>query len=423
MATKLSISRTQWAVGNGFFHSGNVSTVGFEVNYVYDCGARSDAQIELARETEEFRRRVERVDFMFVSHFEFDHVSGIPLLTDRIDIERFVIPLVPSVERLFILGGCIVDGSYDGDGPGREFYDDFIIDPSAALASLTSNNSTPALVQVIPPAQSAPPATSAEMPELLSPAKIQGARVAAQLVVGWASERVTCGDGMNILWEWFPYVATQARGATPNFSSALVRRGVIRSESELDSPKRVRDIVKRHRDELAGAYTDAVATVGRSFTRNLTSLMLYSGPVVGAQHRAYRTRNTNVERAEIGAWDPRPGWLGLGDDDLRATKRVDEVNGAFQSRKPLVGTFAPSHHGSGLDWDDALMDGFDPSSMHRPTFVFGAAGSYRSPVDNAVLHPSGDVLLRINEAGGTAITVGRSETSRWTESMSVFIEP
>lgn len=148
MVTKLSISRTQWAVGNGFFHSGNVSTVGFDVNYVYDCGARSDAQLELAREVEEFLGRVERVDFMFVSHFDFDHVSGIPLLTDGIDIERFIIPLVPNAERLFILGGCFADGSFDGDGPNSDFYEDFIIDPSAALTSLTSNRPTSAEVQV-----------------------------------------------------------------------------------------------------------------------------------------------------------------------------------------------------------------------------------------------------------------------------------
>lgn len=75
-------------------------------------------------------------------------------------------------------------------------------------------------------------------------------------------------------------------------------------------------------------------TIGTTFTWNLTSLMLYSGPPVGAAHRAYRMRNVTVERAEIGAWNPRPGWLGLGDADLRTKKRVDEVNTVFKSRKP-----------------------------------------------------------------------------------------
>lgn len=69
------------------------------------------------------------------------------------------------------------------------------------------------------------------------------------------------------------------------------------------------------------------------------------------------------------------------------------------------------------------MTGFDPLAAYSPTFVFGAAGAYRSRRDKAVLHPDGDVLLAINEAGGTAITVGKSPVSRWTESLRVFLQP
>lgn len=64
------------------------------------------------------------------------------------------------------------------------------------------------------------------------------------------------------------------------------------------------------------------------------------------------------------------------------------------------------------------IPGFDLVSSSDEGHVFGAAGAYRSRRDKAVLHPDGDVLLAINEAGGTAITVGKSEASRWTESRS-----
>lgn len=420
---KLNVSRTQWAVGNGFFHSGTVSSDIRSVSYIYDCGARADTQAELDRETEELAARIATADFMFISHFDFDHVSGIPSLTARLGIGRFIIPLVPVAERLLVLGGSISDGDLDAAPSDDDFYSAFIVDPSAALAALTENTGTPAEVQVIPPAIAPPVVGAAEAPELLAPTKIGGAAPSAALTVRFESDRVVCKVDQDVVWEWFPYVAMQATGATREFVKALIRRELISSESELHDPRRLEQIVSRQRKQLALAYDDAVKTIGRSFTRNLTSLMLYSGPPVGAAHRAYRTRSVTVERAEIGAWNPRPGWLGLGDADLRANNRVDEVNTAFESRKPYVGTFAPSHHGSAKDWDASLMTGFDPMAAYSPTYVFGAAGAYRSRRDKAVLHPDGDVLLAINEAGGTAITVGKSAASRWTESLHVFVRP
>lgn len=39
-----------------------------------------------------------------------------------------------------------------------------------------------------------------------------------------------------------------------------------------------------------------------------------------------------------------------------------------------------------------------------------------------MLHPSGDVLLATNNAGGTAVAVGLNEASRWTERLTVYIE-
>ncbi|MCJ1708047.1 MBL fold metallo-hydrolase [Microbacterium sp. VKM Ac-2923] len=336
---KLNVSRTQWAVGNGFFHSGTVSSDGQSVSFIYDCGARADTQGELNRETEELAERITKADFMFVSHFDFDHVSGIPLLAKRLSIGRFIIPLVPVSERLLVLRGSISDGDLDGEPPGGDFYSDFIVDPSTALATLTENAGSPAEVQIIPPATAQPEGGGAESPELLSPSKIGGATPSAAITLRFEADRTVCKVDQDVVWEWFPYVAVQATGATREFIKALIRRGLISSESELHDTSRLELIVRHHRKELAQAYDDAVKTVGRSFTRNLTSLMLYSGPPVGAAHRAYRTRNSTIERAE------------------------------------------------------------------------------------AVLHPDGDVLLAINEAGGTAITVVKSETSRWTESLSVFIQP
>ena len=115
---KMRVSRTQWAVGHGFFHSGLIESGGKPVTYVYDCGATLANSNNLDREIDEFicqlrscwkncrcplcyplrypqwyrqrynwrcsRRYSSLVDIMYISHFDYDHVSGIPKLAGKV---------------------------------------------------------------------------------------------------------------------------------------------------------------------------------------------------------------------------------------------------------------------------------------------------------------------------------------------------
>lgn len=359
---------------------------------------------------------------MAVSHFDFDHVSGIPELTKVLEVGRFIIPLVPEAERLFLLSAAEADGSSGGQPGDLDFYRDLIIDPASALQGLTANQPAPAEVQVVPPSRVPELTSETAEPELLSPKAIVSSEEAGSLTIRY---NPTHAEALipDVVWEWQFFVAKQAKRAIAPFIEALIAKGLIGRRRDLRNRRVLTTLVKEHAKELAQAYNHAVNTVGSSYTRNLTSLMMYSGPPAGSGYRAYRTRSAVVERAEIGAWNPRPAWLGLGDADLRSRRRVSEVGAAFHRHKPYVGTFAPSHHGARPDWHDDLMSGFASNNEYSPTYVFAASGNYRSRNDNAVLHPDGDVILAINESGGTTVIVGLSETSRWTESLNVFVAP
>lgn len=62
MIFKLRVSRTQWAVGHGFFHSGIIEAGGKPFVYVYDCGARLVNQKAglLDQEIDEFGARLKK---------------------------------------------------------------------------------------------------------------------------------------------------------------------------------------------------------------------------------------------------------------------------------------------------------------------------------------------------------------------------
>lgn len=416
MAMKLAVARTQWAVGNGFFHTGTVSTSDDSIQYLYDCGALSPAanQAALRREIDTFTERGAEIDFAFLSHFDMDHVSGLPRLTAGVSIKRFFIPLIPAVERLLIFAGNL-DGTNLPPDEAR-FYQRLIVDPAGALTALTEGAGEPATVVTVAATTPTPPDREATEPiEGLTRDEIEKARTAGPLAINVGPQEASVAVGNDVVWEWIPYVATAAVSATPEFVNSLIRQRLISDASELDDSALIAHLVENEEKGLTAAYDSASRAVGSSFNRNVTSLMLYSGPRPGSRIKAYRARSNPWERAEIGAWDPRPGWLGLGDANLRSEARVNEVNDAFHARKPYVGTFAPSHHGSSRDWDQRLMTGFHPTPGRLPVHVFGASGSYG--------HPHSEVLHDINEAGATAVSVGLSATSRWTEDLSVYLEP
>lgn len=79
-------AQTQWAVGQGFFHSGAILDPDSDsyapvATYVYDCGTSSQDRF-IDRELDEYLHSTTRpgpygLDIVFISHFDDDHVSGI----------------------------------------------------------------------------------------------------------------------------------------------------------------------------------------------------------------------------------------------------------------------------------------------------------------------------------------------------------
>lgn len=418
---KLDVERTQWAVGNGFFHSGFVASAADSINYVYDCGALhwKANQDALHRELAVYASRTDRAHLVFLSHFDFDHVSGLARLAKTTPVEKFIIPMITEQDRILGLARQIQNGSFTPDSsPESQFYLELIVSPENALRTIAQELNPEVVVQVVAsPTDADDPLPDVgeqpvEPPTLIAPRELPAATTAPLKTQETGESTNLCSD-KEIVWEWRYKIAVEAGNATSHFVKCLKKRCLISGVDDLRDKKVISDIVLNRRDDLIASYDEAIKSEGKSFNRNMTSLMLYSGPPKTSMFRAYRSRSAILERAEIGAWNPRPGWLGLGDADLRAARRVAHVNSLFREHKPFVGTFAPSHHGSKLDWCETLMDGFCSGNDFTPTTVFGASGAYG--------HPHDEVLMQINERGGTTVTVGLAEESRWTEALKVFV--
>lgn len=71
--------RWQFPIGQGFFQAGLVHCEGAEHLYVYDCGSSSLKMAARQSVIDDFRRQLGqgKIDSLFVSHFDHDHVNGI----------------------------------------------------------------------------------------------------------------------------------------------------------------------------------------------------------------------------------------------------------------------------------------------------------------------------------------------------------
>lgn len=100
-------------VGQGIFSTGSLSTgdpVHTDFRWAYDCGSVKRWQRQLEQEIERFARLTHvmmsvpslkpKLDLVFVSHFDLDHISGLVQLLQAFDVEALVMPYIPLWQRV-----------------------------------------------------------------------------------------------------------------------------------------------------------------------------------------------------------------------------------------------------------------------------------------------------------------------------------
>ena len=90
----MKLIRTFHAVGQGAFYTERFYENGENVfNVVYDCGTSNKQKALSNKILSEFKEGT-KIDYLFVSHFHNDHISGIKKLQDYCNIQKYVIPAI-----------------------------------------------------------------------------------------------------------------------------------------------------------------------------------------------------------------------------------------------------------------------------------------------------------------------------------------
>lgn len=401
---------------------------------MYDCGTSSSSE-SLSYEFAVYKDRSTHfsahpeVDFLFLSHFHEDHVSGLSrLVRAHVTVGHIFAPLVSPTERLLAFAS-----SDDPLEPSElQFFLELIADPGEALSQVAGRvtlvSPGAAGQEATPfdsdtdkdiPDPSTSPTFSAETPTSSS----------NEITDNWlrATTTISTADSTPI-WVLEPYVLQQLEKNDGHkaFRSELrkeLRLSVEGLEKKLSSPQELLKLISTvsARSKIRKAYH--VVLKARKLNRdlNLTSLSLYAGPARRAS-RTWRSRwpmhevapaehDKWIDRREVGAWTLQAGWLHTGDASLKHDGRCHEFLAFFARRLHLVGAFLLPHHGADSSFDSRLL----PAMSSIPLCIAPSKPGF----GRGWVHPGNAVVGDLSAHGNHMVVVSHSPESRYTDTLTL----
>ncbi|MBD9560650.1 MBL fold metallo-hydrolase [Ensifer sp. ENS03] len=442
-------------VGQGGFHVGALRRVlgdeylsppfddcsrfgGADFLYVYDCGSSPKSGVE--REIKDLlsHRAERRLDILFLSHFDVDHICGTPKLlgakrkrSPGFAVDTIVLPYVDHAERFLAFARATVEG-LDRGSSVPDFFRRMVIDPAEALSDFDPRQiifvegdepPTDDEAGTIPDPDIGPwsgggegkrpgsedgfsfkieaahAGTSFDRKETVEQPSDRTVRVrrlrggrrsagASILLVANVAFRVHDLRG-KLGWRLLPHVRPATKAAVAAFEKAAEielkwTAGSFRTKIANASVRE--EAVTKHRMKLARAYR---AIFGKN--KNLTSMSLYSGPANPQEADGWTIAPNLAPHHET-----KIGWMGTGDAPLKDVDDIATFEHFFSDDIIRVASFMFPHHGS--------IENSNPARLVSDADIYVAAADPRHDWE----HPS-NALRHAAYYTGKAVAVVREQ--------------
>lgn len=365
---------TQYAVGQGGLHAGQLSCDDQALRWLYDCGSNQSVPLQYAI------REVAAggpVKLLFLSHLDSDHVSGVDRLLATVPVEEVVIPYFSDTEYVATLCKDLEAGSLSGT------YLDFISDAhgwfsrrGVRLVTYVASGDEDDGDGGIPPELPRP----VEDGDLAGPVLPKWSKAPEELVQRGAAvtQRVQADafvhcavGGQPLDWVLVPFVHRPSEAKLNAFRAALRAEFGRWSRAKLIAAART-ELGRASLKKCYGKIWD---------DHNLVSMSLYSGPI---SQRDFRVRH---QSHQFFGWElRRAGWLNTGDAKLSGLRRRAAFLMHYAALRPNVTVFQLPHHGSFESFHPDLL-----AALPNLRIAFAAAGP------NPYGHPHPGV---VNAIGG-----------------------
>lgn len=371
-----SITCHFWNVGQGLFSSGKVSLPNQkEFVWVYDCGS-ANKKVVLNNAIHSMKQIYpnEIIDLLAISHFDTDHIKGLPeLLKDR-KIKYWLLPYYPLWQRLFIALFCHFKPDSD------EF--NFCLNPAKFIAEHYSAHFDEQCTLLFVPAQE----QTDEIPLSENNA-----------------DRPFSGNPLNE--EDFSYLPPNFTVKSLNLYMPAVIGGVefvpynIALTHLPNTPNNIDQFNQDIEQIIQSSQTtkQKIAALTQLYDtdfkqRNAISLFLY----IGRTHSHYDNNQVTVFRSlsdfsytvqhqshEWGILINKSAILYTGDAELKEPNQVQDLTTALGTyRMRNIFAFQVPHHGSKNNWHSGLANTIDPNIS-----IFNA-----DPTNKRYKHPHANVV-------------------------------
>lgn len=91
------------------------------INIMYDCGSSTSLEV-LKNCLSDNLDDNETIHAVFISHFDEDHINGLPLLLKNYKVDNLFIPLITEEEKKILQLSCLCDVTYNSN---QDFFEEF----------------------------------------------------------------------------------------------------------------------------------------------------------------------------------------------------------------------------------------------------------------------------------------------------------
>ena len=406
--TRVDFLQVQFPVGQGGFHVGwlienykyfapRIGNAGFA--WTYDCGSN---QLDIL--SEQIRTITDkRLDMLFLSHLDSDHVVGVDkLLSAAESVDEVILPYLGDVEWALHLAAAAGRSNLSGT------FIDLVASPSdwfgtrgvqriTYIDGHSEDDEGPDGPDPIDPSPAGEIIRDGERrrlksswtrsSQLVAPASSSGSVEIIRVPKGGVAP--ISGAYGHLNWVLSPFAFKPSSAKLASFEAALISEfnGRLTAKAYADAAR-----TKAGRKKLRKCYN----AVWKS--HNLHSMALYAGPGVAPADKLRCTaRQGNLLRRVV-----QPGWLSTGDFDFSVTKRRKEFLKYYAQYAPMIGQLMLSHHGSDLSFDPSVLAAFPDL-----TFAIAAVGP------NGHGHPGRGVQKAVNAVPGVSfLRVDENESSK-----------
>ncbi len=344
----MNITRTILPVGQGGFC---VETFRLERDYhvIYDCGSLTDVNI-VKQHIRNYFVQGEKIDAVFISHLDNDHINGLPYLLKYCDVKRIYFPIITSGVKTFLKIQNLLNPQFLTSFAGQ-----FIFNPMQAIRNI--NKSDVQLFQ-IQENENEPDITDSNQIRTIPP----GQNLKGQIFAN-----------SQLDWEFVPFNFRQVsriKQFQKNLETMFPDYIFSGRLTEYDVEK----LYKQNSKKVKEAYEKVPGKL------NVNSLTLFSG-----------SRDYN-HLVDISCYwcnfycsccyydgNNKSGCLYTGDYDVKGKQKWEDLKTAYNKYWDYVGCIQIPHHGSKHNYNTKLTD--------WDAFYFICVGS-----KNTYQHPHSSVM-------------------------------